>query len=92
MNRLKRAVVGMGLTGALAAGAVAFTAGTASAANNYFIRTYYATSWDGAQSACQTDANRHNSGDSAGFYYCSPGPTQYQNGQYLYGYNLWERL
>jgi hypothetical protein len=86
---LKRIVAGAGLAGAITAGVLGATAGTALAAYNDFIHTVYSDSAANAASHCQEEADynnnnwtnyRHSWDD---YFYCAPGPSD--------GTNLWVR-
>ncbi|HET6503101.1 MAG TPA: hypothetical protein VFG87_20300 [Amycolatopsis sp.] len=89
--KLKKVFAGIGLAGALIVGTLGLTVGSAAAAQNELIRTYWTGDWGTAQSSCQSDSDRDNANDSSnGFYYCAQGGSQvFPSGQTLYSYNLW---
>ncbi|CAM5357382.1 MULTISPECIES: hypothetical protein [Streptomyces] len=89
MNRLKRALAGAGLAGAIAAGTLAFTAGSASAVTNDLVNKFYATNYSDARSACGREVDRVNQSDINGFFYCADGGTEYKDGRWVVVENEW---
>lgn len=89
MNSLKKMVTSAGLAGLLAAGTVAFTAGSASALTNDLYRTVVSPTPDDARHTCWVEANGLNTADNNGYYYCADGGSTYVNGQLRYVENLW---
>jgi hypothetical protein len=94
---VKKLAAGIGVTSALVVGTLGLTAGTASAADNYWLHRIIAPTPESAYNGCEHEAWYDNGpgnrdGSLGYYYYCSQGPDVVVGQNLYHSWDLWERI